>query len=529
MLELLCQTSRKRAVAALTSDSDKQFADPTFGEVLPLQVAQVVAIASSATARFFDPQSWAGWGNPMAAVGNGFIAPVAGTWFIRSGIDQTSGVLISGKRYKIVTFVSGDSFTNVGAGSNASGVVFTASGTTPTTWTHASVLQEATANLAYNAGVSDIQTALNATGWITSAGGVVVTSDGELYFFATWNTAGARTQMIGEPENLAPLSIVEIGQLIVGDAERNAVQTIRVFQNAGAFVVLSTDSAAAAVTVTQLTAGGGGANAKYRVTLSPLPYDGSFTLTVRGIETGLIPFNAPAVDTNSILGIQSYLEAVEVTSGDLISGAKYKIVNFVTGDDFTNVGALSNATGVVFVASGTTPTTWTHGSSLTTVGAGNVQVAIEQAGVYLIAFQGDMANTVMGTITGDASALRVVAYKEGTLNLDTPGIELLLGSETSVNCFFAITAVPPGETTPQEILRIQVRVNAAIIDPASETPTPRLTFYTKDEADARFQPIYAGADVPVGAHFRLVALSTGAKVQTSTDGVTWHDGPSWMD
>jgi len=54
---------------------------------------------------------------------------------------QTSGVLAIGKRYIIDTFVAGDSFTNVGAASNASGVEFTATGTTPTTWTNSSSLR----------------------------------------------------------------------------------------------------------------------------------------------------------------------------------------------------------------------------------------------------------------------------------------------------------------------------------------------------------------------------------------------------
>jgi len=53
---------------------------------------------------------------------------------------QTSGTLTRGKRYRITTFVAGDSFTNVGAGSNATGVEFVATGTTPTTWTNASTL-----------------------------------------------------------------------------------------------------------------------------------------------------------------------------------------------------------------------------------------------------------------------------------------------------------------------------------------------------------------------------------------------------
>jgi hypothetical protein len=57
------------------------------------------------------------------------------------------------------------------------------------------------------------------------------------------------------------------------------------------------------------------------------------------------------------------------TSGALVVSKKYRITNFVAGDDFTNVGAASNATGVEFVATGTTPTTWTNASTLTVLGA----------------------------------------------------------------------------------------------------------------------------------------------------------------
>ena len=55
---------------------------------------------------------------------------------------QTSGTLTVGKRYRITTFVAGDSFTNVGAASNATGVEFVATGTTPTTWTNSSTLNK---------------------------------------------------------------------------------------------------------------------------------------------------------------------------------------------------------------------------------------------------------------------------------------------------------------------------------------------------------------------------------------------------
>lgn len=55
------------------------------------------------------------------------------------GTEQTSGVLISSTLYKIIEYKSGDDFTNIG-GTNVTGNQFTASSTTPTTWTNGSRL-----------------------------------------------------------------------------------------------------------------------------------------------------------------------------------------------------------------------------------------------------------------------------------------------------------------------------------------------------------------------------------------------------
>lgn len=56
---------------------------------------------------------------------------------------QTSGALIVGHIYKIVTFVAGDNFGNVGTtGTGATGTIFTASGTTPTTYSNGSTLMD---------------------------------------------------------------------------------------------------------------------------------------------------------------------------------------------------------------------------------------------------------------------------------------------------------------------------------------------------------------------------------------------------
>ncbi len=54
--------------------------------------------------------------------------------------NQNVGVLVVGSHYLIVDFHAGDDFTNVGAGSNSSGEIFIATGTTPTVWDHTSNL-----------------------------------------------------------------------------------------------------------------------------------------------------------------------------------------------------------------------------------------------------------------------------------------------------------------------------------------------------------------------------------------------------
>lgn len=68
-----------------------------------------------------------------------------------------------------------------------------------------------------------------------------------------------------------------------------------------------------------------------------------------------------------------------LTSGTLTTGKKYRINTYVSDDDFTNIGAASNASGVEFTATGTTPTHWAHSSSLVEIGA---TLALEPEGVY---------------------------------------------------------------------------------------------------------------------------------------------------
>jgi hypothetical protein len=88
----------------------------------------------------------------------------------------------------------------------------------------------------------------------------------------------------------------------------------------------------------------------------------------------------------------NYLASTTATSGLLVSNRTYKITNYVSGDDFTNIGG-TNTTGTVFTASGTTPTTWTHSSTLVSEGYFDVYAD------YGLAFS-VVTSVVSGTTTG---------------------------------------------------------------------------------------------------------------------------------
>lgn len=73
--------------------------------------------------------------------------------------------------------------------------------------------------------------------------------------------------------------------------------------------------------------------------------------------------------TNGVEFADQWASQAALTSGQLVIGKRYRITSYLSGDDFTNVGAASNASGVEFVATGTTPTNWTATSTLTRIGA----------------------------------------------------------------------------------------------------------------------------------------------------------------
>jgi hypothetical protein len=93
-------------------------------------------------------------------------------------------------------------------------------------------------------------------------------------------------------------------------------------------------------------------NATFYTALDPVPVSSIASITMQ------------LVQNNQNVVSWQYNRVAKIAAAPLIVGQKYLIYDFHAGDDFANVGASSNAAGVIFTATGDTPTTWTNGTIL---------------------------------------------------------------------------------------------------------------------------------------------------------------------
>jgi len=118
-------------------------------------------------------------------------------------------------------------------------------------------------------------------------------------------------------------------------------------------------------------------------------------------------YNGQAVPFEYVGGSQD-----EQTSGTLTIGKSYRLKDWITSDDFTNVGAASNADGVEFTATGTTPTTWSNSSKVVQIGC---VAEYLPSGINATQWMDTSGNGLHGT-TSTATA---VNHKIGSLTLAT--------------------------------------------------------------------------------------------------------------
>src|SRR2546423_10700922 len=112
-MTIFFERTEKQAYGSLFDAAPFQFPTWAAGTVVPLECCIVDRLVNgNSNNQIFAPIDASGYAI-KAALGNGYVQPIAGTFFLQSGIARTSGTLTSGKRYKIATFVAGDVFTNV--------------------------------------------------------------------------------------------------------------------------------------------------------------------------------------------------------------------------------------------------------------------------------------------------------------------------------------------------------------------------------------------------------------------------------
>ena len=172
----------------------------------------------------FDPASGDASVTPSLGIGTPGAGPSGGTFWL--GVSTaTSGALTTAKRYQIETYVAGDDFANLGAAENATGVVFTSTGTTPTDWTNGSTLIEITTDVSYAASAATLEAALEAT--VAVVGVTVTKASAAPNFVVEWDSVGAVALLVGGPSSLTPASAVVTSELQAGSASAVERQIVR--------------------------------------------------------------------------------------------------------------------------------------------------------------------------------------------------------------------------------------------------------------------------------------------------------------
>lgn len=201
-----------------------------------------------------------------------------------------------------------------------------------------------TSALPYNATAAQLQTALNALASITAAGGVTVSKIGENYNIA-FNTAGVRTELTTDGSSLIPLSTATVATLQAGTISKPQISLVHLQRTVAGLATTFTQTSASQITVESLGAWDG-SKATFRVSISPDPKGGTFTLgfdalTGDDVSTASINVGASALDVQNALNIKALLDKVAVTQ---VGAYAYDIT--VSTQPGTN-GLTANAAGLL--------------------------------------------------------------------------------------------------------------------------------------------------------------------------------------
>ena len=168
-----------------------------------------------------------------------------------------------------------------------------------------------TAALAYNITAAALATALNGLASITAAGGVTVSKVGDNYNIV-FNENGLRGDILTDGSALIPLSTASVANLQLGNSSRPQIALLHLQRTVAGLATSFTATPASVISVVSLSAWDG-SRATYRVSISPDPKGGSFSLafdavTGTDVSSASIAVGASAVDVQNALSIGALAE-----------------------------------------------------------------------------------------------------------------------------------------------------------------------------------------------------------------------------
>ena len=232
---------------------------------------------------------------------------------------------------------------------------------------------------------------------------------------------------------------VAYGITSVLDGANHIIGTVRDGATGTIYVDGMVDTASSADMSTDVSSAGDSAVIGYRDYTTDRYFDGQISRTllfnlalnstwVKAFSSGAsVPFKwngdggSPASQT-------------EATSGTLVLGKAYRINNWITDDDFVNVGG-ANVDGTEFVAAGAgcaglvcTPTKWAASSTVVRIGC---VLNLSPEGISPTTWTDASGNDLDGTISG-AKATNMPVVKSVMGEAGAPGVLNLLTAETTV-------------------------------------------------------------------------------------------------
>lgn len=341
-----------------------------------------------------------------------------------------------------------------------------------------SVSSTETADLAYNASASAVQTALNALSAVSTAGGVTVSTLGGGYSI-TWNTVGTKPPILAGSDTLTPASYESILTLQPGDVSTREIIFVELRQTPLALTTTFSTIGTASVSSTIVSAWNG-TNKIVRVNLENSPKAGYWTMKLGGSPTMSFKVGAASSEIKSSAISQLLGTSFAGAVSDVISSGQDQF-DFVLSSDLAATvngsGLVSSDAVVGDISFATSELIAFLGSESTA--AASLEISTEAAG----------QNTTYIQVACTVSNAVVAAGAIGPVPVGT------LMTETVANSRFVrrdIVDAPSGAT--QDILWQNLGVTLDGSDTvdainAAQAPASGNPFLTKSEGDSTYLAI----------------------------------------